>query len=177
VRRKVRGKKAARLETRENEPLSRWTTLGVGGDAARFVTIESEDELLEELSRAESAGDSVLVLGGGSNLVVGARVEGTVIRIATRGVRIEMDDTHANVIVAAGESWDALVEEAVAEGLAGIECLSGIPGLVGATPIQNVGAYGQDVSATIAHVRAYDRRARAVVTLSTRRAVSVIARA
>ncbi len=154
------------MEVRENEPLSRWTTLGVGGDAARFVTCETDAEICEEIAHADADRTPVLVLGGGSNLVVGARFAGSVLHVATRGVTISADGERALAVVAAGESWDGFVERAVAEGLAGVECLSGVPGLVGATPIQNVGAYGQDVSRTIACVRAWDRDAGAEVTLS-----------
>ena len=107
---------------------------------------------------ADRAGQPVLVLGGGSNLVVADEgFPGTVVHVATRGVRITSDHGGAAVAVAAGEDWDALVERGVAEGLSGLECLSGIPGLAGATPIQNVGAYGQEVSETITAVRVYDR--------------------
>ena len=108
---------------------------------------------------ADAAGEPVLVLGGGSNLVVcDEGFPGTVVRVATRGVTI----SNGLVTAEAGEEWDALVARTVAEGLSGIECLSGIPGRVGATPIQNVGAYGQDVSETIAGVRVYDRHERRV---------------
>jgi UDP-N-acetylmuramate dehydrogenase len=136
---------------------SDYTTLRLGGPAGRFHEATTDDELIAAL------GDDVLVLAGGSNLVVGdAGFPGTVVRIATRGVQREGDVLH----VAAGEPWDALVAHTVAEGLAGIECLSGIPGSVGATPIQNVGAYGQEVSDTIVAVRAYDRRTAEVVELA-----------
>jgi UDP-N-acetylmuramate dehydrogenase len=137
--------------------LSDYTTLHLGGPAGRFVEATSDEELIAAL------GDDVLLLGGGSNLVVGdAGWPGTVVRIATRGVERDGDVLR----VAAGEPWDPFVAHAVAEGLAGVECLSGIPGSVGATPIQNVGAYGQEVSDTIISVRAYDRRAGAVVELA-----------
>ena len=107
---------------------------------------------------ADAAGEPVLVLGGGSNLVVADEgFPGTVIHVATRGVRITADAGAAAVAVAAGEDWDALVERCAVERLSGVECLSGIPGLAGATPIQNVGAYGQEVSETITAVRVYDR--------------------
>jgi UDP-N-acetylmuramate dehydrogenase len=114
--------------------------------------------VIAEVCDADGAGQPVLVLGGGSNLVVADEgFPGTVVHVATRGVRITTDDGAAAVAVAAGEDWDALAERCVAEGLSGIECLSGIPGLAGATPIQNVGAYGQEVSETITAVRVYDR--------------------
>lgn len=156
------------MATRENEPLSRWTTLGVGGDAARFVIAESDEEVIAQVRGADERGEPLLILGGGSNLVVGARFDGTVVQIATSGVTVENegDGEHAMVTALAGESWDAFVERTVVDGFAGVECLSGIPGLVGATPIQNVGAYGQDVRATIHHVRAYDREAKREVLIN-----------
>jgi UDP-N-acetylmuramate dehydrogenase len=108
--------------------------------------------------------EPVLVLGGGSNLLVSdAGFPGTVVHVATAGVRITPDGTAA---VAAGEDWDGVVARTVAERLAGIECLSGIPGSTGATPIQNVGAYGQEVAQPVVAVRAYDRQAREVRTLA-----------
>ena len=142
-------------------PLSDFTTLRLGGPAGRLVEARTDAELIA------AAGDAdALLLAGGSNVVIGdAGVPGTVVRILTRGVAREGDVLH----VAAGEGWDELVAHAVAEGLAGIECLSGIPGSVGATPIQNVGAYGQEVSDTIVSVRALDRRAGAVVDLAPER--------
>jgi UDP-N-acetylmuramate dehydrogenase len=140
--------------------LSDHTTLRLGGPVRVFVEGPSDVAIFEALLGA--SGD-VLVLGGGSNLVVGdAGFDGTVIKVATRGIERDGDTLH----VAAGEVWDDVVVRAIAEGLAGIECLSGIPGSTGATPIQNVGAYGQEVSDTIVSVRAYDRRARAVVDLT-----------
>jgi UDP-N-acetylmuramate dehydrogenase len=104
------------------------------------------------------------VLGGGSNLVVGDDgFDGTVLRLATRGVRLGAGDGPVTVTAAAGQDWDGLTGRCVASGLAGVECLSGIPGLVGATPIQNVGAYGQEVADTITAVRLYDRERREIV--------------
>lgn len=140
--------------------LSDHTTLRLGGPARRVVDATTDDELIAAVRDSDGA---VLVLAGGSNVVVGDDgFDGTVAKVSTRGVERDGDTLH----VAAGEPWDALVARAVADGLAGIECLSGIPGSVGATPIQNVGAYGQEVSETITSVRAYDRRADAVVDLA-----------
>lgn len=137
-------------------PLAPLTTLGLGGPADRLVTAAGERELVEAVS---AAGEPLLVLGGGSNLVVAdAGFPGTVVRVCGGQVRVEADGDDALVTAEAGVDWDALVARCVAEGLAGIECLSGIPGLVGATPIQNVGAYGQEVAQTIAAVRVHDRR-------------------
>lgn len=148
------------MPAREPLPLSSLTTLRLGGPPRRYFEAESDGEVLE-IFRALPPGEPVLVLGGGSNLVVADEgFEGTVVRIATRGITFEDRDEGAKVRVhvAAGESWDALVEACVARGLAGLECLSGIPGLVGATPIQNVGAYGVEVSDTLVRVVTLDRR-------------------
>jgi UDP-N-acetylmuramate dehydrogenase len=135
--------------------LSELTTLRLGGPAERYVEASTDDEVIEVVRDAEP----LLILAGGSNLVVAdGGFPGTVLRIATRGVRRD----GATLEVAAGEPWDPLVAACVADGLAGIECLAGIPGSVGATPIQNVGAYGQEVAETIVAVRVLDR-ARGVV--------------
>ena len=136
--------------------LADYTTVRLGGPARGFVRAGTEEELIEAVRAADAAGEPVLILGGGSNLVVSDEgFDGTVIQVATRGV--SRDGGPGVLTVAAGEDWDAVVARSVAEGLAGLECLSGIPGLAGATPIQNVGAYGQEVSETITRVRVYDR--------------------
>jgi UDP-N-acetylmuramate dehydrogenase len=136
--------------------LADYTTLRLGGPARGFVRAGTEDELIDAVRSADADGTPVLILGGGSNLVVSDDgFDGTVIQVATRGV--SRDGGPGVLTVAAGEDWDAVVARSVAEGLAGLECLSGIPGLTGATPIQNVGAYGQEVSETITAVRVYDR--------------------
>jgi UDP-N-acetylmuramate dehydrogenase len=138
--------------------LAGYTTLGLGGPAARFIEADRDDQVIAEVREADAGGEPVLVLGGGSNLVVADEgFPGTVVHVATRGVKITADDGGVTVAVAAGENWDPLVERCVDEGLSGLECLSGIPGLAGATPIQNVGAYGQEVAETIVAVRVYDR--------------------
>lgn len=136
------------------------TTLHVGGPARRFVTATSQEELIREVREADSRGEPVLLLGGGSNLLVSDEgFDGTVIRVATRGVTAEVSSCGgAMVRVQAGENWDEFVGFAVARGWVGVETLSGIPGSVGATPIQNVGAYGADVAATISTVRTWDRQ-------------------
>jgi UDP-N-acetylmuramate dehydrogenase len=136
--------------------LADYTTVRLGGPARGFVRAGTEDELIDAVRAADAAGERVLILGGGSNLVVSDEgFDGTVIQVATRGV--SRDTGPGGLTVAAGEDWDAVVARTVAEGLAGLECLSGIPGLTGATPIQNVGAYGQEVAETITRVRVYDR--------------------
>lgn len=138
------------------------TTLRLGGPARRVAFAETEQDVLEVIRASE--GD-LLVLGGGSNLVVADEgFSGTVLRMATRGIDARRADDAVMVTAAAGEPWDDFVSHAVAEGLAGVECLAGIPGLVGAVPMQNVGAYGQDVGETIARVRTYDRDAGCVRT-------------
>jgi UDP-N-acetylmuramate dehydrogenase len=140
--------------------LSEHTTLRLGGPAGAWVRATTEQELVEALSGIEGP---ILVLGGGSNLVVADEgFDGTVVEVATTGVRTDVADDDptcggAMVTVAAGESWDDLVARAVEREWVGVEALAGIPGLVGATPIQNVGAYGQEVSQTIARVRVWDR--------------------
>jgi UDP-N-acetylmuramate dehydrogenase len=145
-------------------PLAPLTTLRLGGPADRLVTVEDEDDLVDAVREADAAGERLLLLAGGSNLVIDdAGFPGLVVRVATRGIdRAPAEDGGVRLTVQAGEEWDAVVAAAVADGLAGIECLSGIPGSTGATPIQNVGAYGQDVSATVSAVRVLDRRTGAV---------------
>ena len=140
-------------------PLSKLTTLRLGGPAARMTTADSEQALLDAVRAGDAAGEPLLVLAGGSNVVVAdAGFPGTVVRVATRGAEaFGMGDGRMRLDVAAGEDWDALVAACVERGLAGIEALSGIPGSVGATPIQNVGAYGQEIADVIVGVRALDR--------------------
>ena len=148
--------------------LAELTTLRLGGPAAEVVEARDEAALLEAVRSADAAGVPVLVVGGGSNLVVADEgYAGRVVVVRNGGVRVE-DDTcgGAFVEVGAGEDWDALVATAVDRGWVGIEALSGIPGTTGATPLQNVGAYGQDVSQTIARVRTWDRHDGAVRTFA-----------
>ncbi|MEV4005106.1 UDP-N-acetylmuramate dehydrogenase [Actinomadura sp. NPDC049753] len=151
----------------EDVNLAGYTTLRLGGPARRFVEATTEAELVAAVRKADDEGEPVLVLGGGSNLVVSDDgFPGTVVRVGTRGTeRVAAEGGRVLLRVQAGEDWDPFVARCVADGLAGVECLSGIPGRVGATPIQNVGAYGQDVSETIVEVRAYDREARDCVAL------------
>lgn len=141
--------------------LAELTTMRVGGPARRTVTAHDADELVRVVREFDAAGEPLLIVSGGSNLLVAdAGFAGTVVRVASRGLTVESQDARAGVTVrvAAGEPWDDFVALAVARGWAGVEALSGIPGLTGATPIQNVGAYGQDVSQTIAQVRTWDRQ-------------------
>jgi UDP-N-acetylmuramate dehydrogenase len=134
------------------------TTLRLGGPAARFLEVEKPDELIEVVAAADTDDEPVLVLGGGSNvLVADDGFPGTVVKITTAGLHVETTSDLVAVTAQAGEDWDALVTLAVAEGWSGVETMSGIPGLVGATPIQNVGAYGEEVAQTITTVAVYDR--------------------
>src|SRR5688572_30222820 len=134
------------VEPRENVPLAPFTTLGVGGPARFYVRVDDAGALARALDWADGRGVPVLVRGGGSNVVLSDDgYPGLAVHLAMRGVAARPSGDAMDVTAAAGEQWDALVAFAADKGWAGIECLSGIPGLVGATPIQNVGAYGQDV--------------------------------
>ena len=147
------------------ERLADHTSLRLGGPAAAWVRATTEQELTEALTTAAAP---VLVLGGGSNLVVAdAGFDGTVVALNSRGIDVRSDPEGGGVVIRAraGEPWDALVSRAVESGWSGIEALSGIPGRVGATPVQNVGAYGQEVSQTIASVQAWERVAARELTL------------
>ena len=146
---------------RRDAALAPLTTLRLGGPARRLVTVYDEASLLQVLAQGPA-----LVLGGGSNVVLpDAGIDGTVIRLALHGTSARSCGDRVLMTVAAGEDWDVLVAHTVAEGLAGLEALAGIPGSVGASPVQNIGAYGQEVAAVVASVRAYDRRAGEVVEL------------
>lgn len=158
---------------RPAEPLSRWTTLRLGGPATRLVEAADRTELYDLVQRADADGEPVLLVGGGSNLVVADEgFDGSAVHVATRGARPESVPASSArpaavvVSVEAGEDWDGFVERAVSEGWGGIEALSGIPGTVGAVPIQNVGAYGQEVAETVVAVEVLDRRDRELKTLT-----------
>lgn len=144
---------------REGGPLAEHTTLRLGGPAASCAVAEHPDELVEAVREADAAERRLLVLGGGSNLVVGdAGFDGHVVRIATLGRRFDsVGDGMVQLTAEAGEDWDAVVADTVQQGLGGLECLSGIPGLTGATPVQNVGAYGVEVSDVLTSVDLLDR--------------------
>ena len=152
---------------RTQVPLAAFTTLGLGGPAATLAEPAHEAALVAAVRDADERGEPVFVLGGGSNVVISdAGFPGIVVRVATRGLSFAPADPGAQAMtVAAGENWDDVVAHCVAAELAGLECLSGIPGLAGATPIQNVGAYGQEVADTITSVRAYDRERRHVAEI------------
>jgi UDP-N-acetylmuramate dehydrogenase len=147
--------------------LADYTTIRLGGPATQLVWADDAAELIEGVSRADADGTAVLVLGGGSNLVVAdAGFDGLVVRVAHRGMRFDRDGERVLVRVEAGEIWDDVVTASLAQGIAGLECLSGIPGLAGATPIQNVGAYGCEISSLVSSIRAFDREQRREVVLS-----------
>ena len=146
------------LTLTEQVPLSGYTTLRLGGPAARLAEAGTADDVISAVRAIDASDQPLLVLGGGSNLVVcDDGFAGTVLRISTSGISAGETGEQVLVTVAAGENWDRFVEWSVAEKLAGIECLSGIPGFAGATPIQNVGAYGQEVASTITSVTVLDR--------------------
>lgn len=159
----VASRSLGRVQELHDAPLAPLTTFRLGGPATRLVTATTDAEVIAAVRAADGSGTPLLVIGGGSNLVIGDKgFDGTALRIATtgfelRGTRLEL---------AAGEVWTDAVARTVEAGLAGIECLAGIPGSAGATPIQNVGAYGQEVSATVTEVVAYDRRTGETVTLA-----------
>ncbi|HEY2323632.1 MAG TPA: UDP-N-acetylmuramate dehydrogenase, partial [Thermoanaerobaculia bacterium] len=151
----------------QHVPLAPFTTIGIGGPARYFVRAVDIDVLREAIDWARDRSLPLFILGGGSNLLISdAGFDGLVIHVDLRGVTVQAEDEYAMVRVAAGEVWDDFVALAVSRGWAGVECLSGIPGSVGATPIQNVGAYGQEVSETIARVEVLDRRDGLVKTLT-----------
>jgi UDP-N-acetylmuramate dehydrogenase len=155
------------IELEADVPLAAWCTLEVGGPARWFVRAGTEDQILDALAWADAQRLPVLILGGGSNVVIADDgFPGVVVQIAVTGIELQHDTTTVLFTVGAGEPWDPLVARTVEEDCAGLECLSGIPGLVGGTPVQNVGAYGQEVSSTIQAVRAIDRRTRQVRTFT-----------
>jgi UDP-N-acetylmuramate dehydrogenase len=152
------------MQMKENQALAPFTTFGIGGPARWFVEAASEDDIVEATAWAREREVPLFVLGGGSNLLVAdAGFDGLVLRVGLKGIRAYKNDHPKSepgdpwgYDVAAGEDWDRFVERAVSDGCSGIECLAGIPGTVGGTPVQNVGAYGQEVSSTIHTVRAFD---------------------
>ena len=151
-----------------NSALGAYTTLRLGGPAGTLTVVSDPDEAVATVRNATALGQPVLVLAGGSNVVVGdAGFAGLVLLLRTRGIRlVEIGTDEVVVRVAAGEPWDEFVAYAVTNGYSGVECLAGIPGSTGATPIQNVGAYGQEVAHTIVAVHAYDREQDAVRVMS-----------
>jgi UDP-N-acetylmuramate dehydrogenase len=155
------------LDFRAGVPLAPLTTLRIGGAARRMADVEREDDVIAAVRDADSRREPLLVLGEGSNVVVGDEgFPGLAARMAILGVHARRSGDRVDVDVGAGEGWDAFVERCVHEGWRGVECLSGIPGRVGATPIQNVGAYGQEVSESIVSVRVFDRVAGELRTMA-----------
>lgn len=154
------------MQVLEEVPLAPYTTFQIGGPARWFAEAASEDDIAAGITFAAERGLPLFVLGGGSNLLVSdAGFAGLVLRIALRGLSATPENGRTIVSAAAGEDWDGLVAYAVGKACAGVECLSGIPGTVGGTPVQNVGAYGQEVSQTIVTVRAFDRQTAQFVDL------------
>ena len=152
------------LIIRENVSLAPLTTLKVGGPARLFIRAGSEADIVAAFEHAASNQLDVFVLGGGSNILVSdSGFDGLVVQVALAGIRMSEP---ALITARAGEDWDAFVEFCVGQDLAGVECLSGIPGSVGGTPVQNVGAYGQEVSETIVSVRCFDRSTGRIVELT-----------
>ena len=156
------------LNLQENVPLAPLTTLKVGGPAKYFVRAESEEAVIAAFEFANQKDLDVFVLGGGSNILVSDRgFGGLVIQVALKGISVDLiEPGMPDVTARAGEDWDRFVEYCVSRDLGGVECLSGIPGFVGGTPVQNVGAYGQEVSESIVSVRCFDRRTYRIVELS-----------
>jgi len=149
--------------------LSNLTTAAVGGPAGNYVEARTEAEIIDAVRSADAAGEKLLIIGGGSNLLISDDgYPGTVLKIASEGFAVDSEDScgGVSVVVQAGHNWDALVEHSVLHAWSGLEALSGIPGATGATPVQNVGAYGADVSQTIAAVRTWDRQRNAVQTFT-----------
>lgn len=160
--------KAPPFAPRIEEPLGPRSTLGVGGSAQFYAEVDGEAALLRALSWADERKLAVTLLGGGSNVLIADRgVAGLVLRVVARGESVTTTAAgHVELRAGAGLPWDELVARTVQRGWAGLECLSGIPGLVGATPIQNVGAYGQEVSETVTAVHAFDRDQQRTVELA-----------
>jgi UDP-N-acetylmuramate dehydrogenase len=151
----------------ENAPLARFTTLGIGGAAKFFIEVTSSQSLASSVEWARSRDLPLFVLGGGSNVVIAdAGFAGLVIRLSIGGIEARLENRQAIIKAGAGIEWDSFVASCVENDWAGVECLSGIPGRVGATPIQNVGAYGQEVSETILAVEAFDTQTNALVELN-----------
>ncbi|CAN1523349.1 MurB UDP-N-acetylmuramate dehydrogenase [Candidatus Nanopelagicaceae bacterium] len=143
-----------------------YTSLRVGGPAKKFVEVGTETEIIAAI---EAAGDTpILIIGGGTNILVAdTGFEGTVIRITSHSIQSEIDAcSGATLTIGAGENWDEFVATTLERGFAGLETLSGIPGTVGAAPIQNIGAYGHEVSEFITRVRTYDRQAEGLKTFT-----------
>jgi UDP-N-acetylmuramate dehydrogenase len=146
--------------------LSKYTSLRVGGPATKIVQVSTEAQIIAAI---EEAGDTpILIMGGGTNVLIADKgFDGTVIRISNNSVQAEVDAcSGATLTIGAGEDWDVFVQTTINSGFAGLETLSGIPGTVGAAPIQNIGAYGHEVSEFITRVRTYDRELKEIYTFT-----------
>lgn len=164
---RIMGQSQFEQTLQEHVPLAPMTTLGIGGPARYFSDANTVDTLVEGVQWAEGKQLPVFVLGSGSNIVVAdSGFPGLVLRVSIRGIGTRLRGDSAIVVVGAGEEWDPLVARCAAENWAGFECLSGIPGRVGATPIQNVGAYGQETSESLVSVEALDLATRKFIELS-----------
>ena len=148
--------------------LSNFTTLHVGGPAQKLIRVTTETELIAAIEEADSKSQPLLILGGGSNVLIGDDgFQGTVVLVETKGNSFEIDACSGGLLtVAAGEDWDQFVEFTIDKGLANLESLSGIPGTIGGAPIQNIGAYGHEVGEVIARLRTYDRTEKKIVTFT-----------
>jgi UDP-N-acetylmuramate dehydrogenase len=156
------------ISVRENIRLAAYTTIKIGGEARFFVQAETERQVVEAFNFAEKNEFDIFILGGGSNVLIADEgFDGLVLQIALKGIS-DFRESDGNVFVTAqaGEDWDGFVRFCVENNLSGLECLSGIPGFVGGTPVQNVGAYGQEVSETITNVRVFDRKSREILELT-----------
>ena len=153
---------------KENIELKNFTTLKIGGLARFFISAETEQDVVEAVAFAEENELEIFILGGGSNILVSDNgFDGLVLQINLKGIEIENEDGEkVRISAKAGEDWDEFTALCIEKNLAGIECLSGIPGFVGGTPIQNVGAYGQEVSETIKTVRVFDRKSKEILNLN-----------
>ena len=148
--------------------LANFTTLGVGGPAAEIIKVKTEEELIAAIKAGDASKTPLLILGGGSNVLISdSGFAGTVIKVETTGNSFEIDACSGGTLtVSAGADWDEFVAFTIEKGLANLESLSGIPGTVGGAPIQNIGAYGHEVSEVIARVRTFDRKEQAVKTFT-----------
>ena len=148
--------------------LANFTTLGVGGPAAEIIKVKTEEELIAAIKAGDASKTPLLILGGGSNVLISdSGFAGTVIKVETTGNSFEIDACSGGTLtVSAGTDWDEFVAFTIEKGLANLESLSGIPGTVGGAPIQNIGAYGHEVSEVIARVRTFDRKVQAVKTFT-----------
>jgi len=157
----------SKLPIRENVPLAPYTTLEIGGPARFLVEADSEEKIEQALDFSRSRSCPLFVLGGGSNIVVAdSGFPGLALKISLRGIQAVDDEDRGRIEAGAGEGWDAFVQHCVSRELAGLECLSGIPGTVGGAPIQNIGAYGEEAGEVILSIRVFDRETLRVNELS-----------